>query len=119
MIMVKHGMDVTLSVPLHDPVKRGTLRKLITDAGLSVEEFCELLLDNKLFLLKACVNDLCIIKKKVRIAGVICLVDAEGSSSVSWIMSHLVRKQIRSADLILLNKVDQIPESKKAAIWKE
>jgi len=29
--------------PLHDPMKRGTLRKLITDAGLSVEEFCELL----------------------------------------------------------------------------
>jgi hypothetical protein len=24
-------------------MKRGTLRKLITDAGLSVEEFCELL----------------------------------------------------------------------------
>nr|WP_319539153.1 type II toxin-antitoxin system HicA family toxin [uncultured Methanospirillum sp.] len=23
-IMVKHGMDVTLSVPLHDPMKRGT-----------------------------------------------------------------------------------------------
>ena len=42
-IMVKHGMDVTLSVPLHDPMKRGTLRKLIADAGLSVEEFCELL----------------------------------------------------------------------------
>ncbi len=42
-IMVKHGMDVTLSVPLHDPMKRCTLRKLITDAGLSVEEFCDLL----------------------------------------------------------------------------
>ena len=42
-ITVKHGLDVTLSVPLHDPMKRGTLRKLITDAGLSVEEFCELL----------------------------------------------------------------------------
>ncbi|HWQ67801.1 MAG TPA: hypothetical protein VN372_13160 [Methanospirillum sp.] len=41
--MVKHGMDVPLSVPLHDPMKRGTLRKLITDAGLSVQDFCELL----------------------------------------------------------------------------
>jgi len=58
-------------------------------------------------------------QKKVRIAGVICLVDAEGISSVSWIMSHLVRKQIRSADLILLNKVDRISESKKSTIRKE
>jgi len=41
--MVKRGMDVTLSVSLHDPMKRGTLRKLIADAGLSIEEFCELL----------------------------------------------------------------------------
>ncbi|WP_319579720.1 GTP-binding protein [uncultured Methanospirillum sp.] len=59
------------------------------------------------------------IKKIVRIAGVICLVDAENVSSVSWIMSHLVRKQIRSADLILLNKTDRISESKKATIRKE
>lgn len=58
-------------------------------------------------------------QKKVRIAGVICLVDAERISSVSWIMSHLVRKQIKSADLILLNKVDRISESKKAVIRKE
>ena len=42
-IMVKHGLDVTLSVPLHDPMKRGTLRKLITDVGLSVEEYCQLI----------------------------------------------------------------------------
>jgi len=42
-IMVKHGLDITLSVPLHDPMKRGTLRKLIADAGLTVDEFCELL----------------------------------------------------------------------------
>ena len=42
-IMVKHSMDVTLSVPLHDPMKQGTLRKIIADVGLSVEEFCELL----------------------------------------------------------------------------
>ena len=42
-IMVKHGLDVTLSVPLHDPIKRGTLRRLIRDAGLSVDEFIEFL----------------------------------------------------------------------------
>ena len=29
----------SVSVPLHDPLKRGTLRNLIRNAGLSVEEF--------------------------------------------------------------------------------
>ncbi len=58
------------------------------------------------------------LKKRVRIAGVICLVDAEEIFSVSWIMSHLVKKQIRSADLLLLNKVDRVSESKKAAYGK-
>jgi len=42
-IMVKPGLDVTLSIPLRNPVKRGTLRKLIADAGLDVEEFIRLL----------------------------------------------------------------------------
>jgi hypothetical protein len=37
--MVKQGFDVTLSVPLHNPIKLGTLRRLISDAGLSVDEF--------------------------------------------------------------------------------
>lgn len=37
LIMMKPGLDVTLSVPLHDEVKRGTLRRLIGD------EFCSLL----------------------------------------------------------------------------
>jgi hypothetical protein len=41
--MVKHGTDVTLSIPLHDLIKQGTLGKHNTDAGLSVEEFKELL----------------------------------------------------------------------------
>ena len=50
-IMVKQGLDVTISVPLHDPMKWGTLRKLISDAGLSVEEFCELLKTLILFLI--------------------------------------------------------------------
>jgi predicted RNA binding protein YcfA (HicA-like mRNA interferase family) len=44
-IMVKEGMDATLSIPVHKgkPVKRGTLRDLIKDAGLTVEEFIKLL----------------------------------------------------------------------------
>lgn len=29
----------SLSVPLHDPLKRGTLRSLIRNAGLSMEDF--------------------------------------------------------------------------------
>jgi predicted RNA binding protein YcfA (HicA-like mRNA interferase family) len=43
LIMMKTGLDVTLSVPLHAEVKRGTLRRLIADAGLTVDEFCSLL----------------------------------------------------------------------------
>lgn len=44
-IMVKENSMVTLSVPVHKgkPVKRGTLRELIRDAGFTVEEFVELL----------------------------------------------------------------------------
>jgi len=30
-------------VPMHDPVRRGTLRAIIRDAGLTVEEFVALL----------------------------------------------------------------------------
>ena len=43
LILMKPGLDVTLSVPLHDEVKRGTLRRLIADAGLTVDEFCSYL----------------------------------------------------------------------------
>ncbi len=43
LIMMKPGVDVTLSVPLHDEVKRGTLRQLIADAGLTVDESCSYL----------------------------------------------------------------------------
>ncbi len=43
LIMMKPALDVTLSVPLHDEVKRGTLRRLIGDAGLTVDEFRSLL----------------------------------------------------------------------------
>lgn len=42
-IMEKPGLEVTLSVPLHDELKRGTLRNLIKDAGLTVEEFVAML----------------------------------------------------------------------------
>ena len=42
-IMVKAGMPVTLSVPDHRRLKPGTLRALIRKAGLTVEEFADLL----------------------------------------------------------------------------
>jgi predicted RNA binding protein YcfA (HicA-like mRNA interferase family) len=42
-IMVKENSVVTLSVPKHKEIDRGTLRKLIDTAGLTVEEFVELL----------------------------------------------------------------------------
>lgn len=40
-ILVKEGMEVTLSVPLHPTLKRGLLRRLIRDAGMTVEAFVE------------------------------------------------------------------------------
>lgn len=42
-IMIKEGSVVTLSVPMHNEIDRGTLRKLISLAGLTVEEFANLL----------------------------------------------------------------------------
>jgi predicted RNA binding protein YcfA (HicA-like mRNA interferase family) len=41
--MTKPGFPDTLSVPDHRPVKPGTLRSQIRKAGLSVEEFIQLL----------------------------------------------------------------------------
>lgn len=41
--LVRAGVNVNLSVPLHRELDRGTLRKLIKLAGLSVDEFVELL----------------------------------------------------------------------------
>lgn len=40
-IMERSGYDVTLSIPVHKSkdVKRGTLRDLIRDAGMTIEEF--------------------------------------------------------------------------------
>ena len=41
MIMVKAGQNVTLSIPDHKEVAKGTLRSLIRSAGLTVQEFLE------------------------------------------------------------------------------
>jgi predicted RNA binding protein YcfA (HicA-like mRNA interferase family) len=38
-VMTKAGASVTLSIPDHPQVARGTLRTLIAKAGLTVEEF--------------------------------------------------------------------------------
>jgi len=44
-ILTKAGTPVTLSVPDHREVRRGTLRSLIRKAGLTAEEFMSLLRD--------------------------------------------------------------------------
>ena len=41
LILTKPGAHVTLSIPDHPQVARGTLRALIAKAGLSVEDFLE------------------------------------------------------------------------------
>ena len=41
-ILVKAGITATLSVPDHRQLKPGTLRALIRKAGLTVDEFVEL-----------------------------------------------------------------------------
>ena len=41
-VMVKPGFPETLSVPDHRQLKPGTLRALIRKAGLTVDEFAEL-----------------------------------------------------------------------------
>jgi len=40
-ILVKEGENVTLSVPDHKEVAKGTLRSLIRSARLTVEQFAE------------------------------------------------------------------------------
>jgi hypothetical protein len=42
-MLVKEGLHVTLSVPDHKEVARGTLRSLIRLAGLTVTEFVDAL----------------------------------------------------------------------------
>ncbi len=41
--MVKEGHEAILTVPIHSELRHGTLRGLIRDAGLTVEEFVDLL----------------------------------------------------------------------------
>ncbi len=48
MILEKAGLDVTLSVPIHKELKRGTLRNLIKDAGLTVDELGAMLCPGRL-----------------------------------------------------------------------
>ena len=43
MVMVKDGSMVTLSVPDHKEIAKGTLRSLIRSSGLTVDEFLDLL----------------------------------------------------------------------------
>ena len=40
-ILTKEGHIATLSIPNHQEVARGTLRNLISKAGMTVEEFLE------------------------------------------------------------------------------
>jgi predicted RNA binding protein YcfA (HicA-like mRNA interferase family) len=40
-IMIKEGENVTLSVPNHKEVARGTLRSLIRSANLTVDQFAK------------------------------------------------------------------------------
>lgn len=43
LVMVKPGVRVNLSIPQHKELSIGTLRALIRNAGLTVEEFLKLL----------------------------------------------------------------------------
>jgi predicted RNA binding protein YcfA (HicA-like mRNA interferase family) len=43
LIMVKEGVRVNLSIPQHRELSVGTLRALIRNAGLSVDEFLSLI----------------------------------------------------------------------------
>jgi predicted RNA binding protein YcfA (HicA-like mRNA interferase family) len=42
-IMVKEGENVTLSIPDHKEVAKGTLRSLIRAAGITLDEFARVL----------------------------------------------------------------------------
>jgi len=43
LVMIKTGMRVNLSIPQHKELSIGTLRKLISLSGMTVDEFLELL----------------------------------------------------------------------------
>ena len=42
-ILIREGENVTLSIPNHKEVAKGTLRSLIRAAGITVDEFARLL----------------------------------------------------------------------------
>lgn len=42
-VLVKEGREEIVSVPLHDPVKKGTLLGILHDAKLTRDEFARLL----------------------------------------------------------------------------
>ena len=42
-IRMMHKSKYPITVPAHNPVARGTLRKILRDADISVEEFIDLL----------------------------------------------------------------------------
>ncbi len=39
--LLKSGSSLVLTVPLHKELAKGTLRRLIRDAGLTIDEFSE------------------------------------------------------------------------------
>ena len=41
--MLNHPSPALLSIPDHAELKRGTLRNLVTDAGMTVDEFLALI----------------------------------------------------------------------------
>ena len=43
LVMIKPGIQVNLSIPQHKELSVGTLRALIRNAGMTVDEFLELL----------------------------------------------------------------------------
>jgi predicted RNA binding protein YcfA (HicA-like mRNA interferase family) len=43
LVMIKPGIRVNLSIPQHKELSVGTLRALIRNAGMTVDEFLELL----------------------------------------------------------------------------
>lgn len=47
MIMIKEGMEVTLSIPNHRELKRPLLKHLIKDAGLNEDDFIRYLKKKK------------------------------------------------------------------------
>lgn len=42
-VHLRHATRLPLTVPMHDEIARGTLRAIIRDAGLTGEEFLDLL----------------------------------------------------------------------------